>query len=618
MEVEDAFTARRPLERVFNEARRQYSGVPKRAIREVPVPNAPNIEIPLGAILADDIYSQASDTLFTASPLVTVRQVVDDTWLEHAKDAQVWVNWLAANELDLHSAVNAALLDDTQLGTGVLYIPWINQSKKDRVYHVRYRSPKVVAIAPEDLILPPGSRGNLQLDRWVAVRFWYSKGELEERALKLGWDTSGASPVAQFDLVRMQHERKANLRGTPMWREVYEVLEVYCYFDYDGDGLEEDLLVTFDRASRTLLNVSYNPYDVRPLEVMRYQLRSHLPYGLGVLEMTQPFQEEVTELHNYTILNIFLASAKVWVARDGAVPNKFEIYPGKAIKVNAEDVRSALMELKMSEVYPSAFQAQAGALQLAERRIGTSGAAGMLAKGGSRTPGVTALSLLQQVNRRFSPAFADMRHATAAAIKQAVYRYRERLLARDAEVEDHIISVMGTERGQRIIELLTISDFERNVVVEMTASTAQVNREADRQNAIMISQLMQGYYQQTVALTLQAATQPMPPEMRTLLMDVAKKGTELMDRALRTFDQVRDPNTLLVDLTKVEATLNTADELQAQAEAFAAQAIASGQAPPGALPQEGVPTGEPAQGEAGLLEAGEDIAAPGIASAGVV
>jgi hypothetical protein len=28
---------------------------------------------------------------------------------------------------------------------------------------------------------------------------------------------------------------------------LYEIVEVYCYFDYDGDGVDEDLLVVFDR-----------------------------------------------------------------------------------------------------------------------------------------------------------------------------------------------------------------------------------------------------------------------------------------------------------------------------------------------------------------------------------
>lgn len=614
MEVEDALTARRSVDKVWNEARRQYSGVPKRPMREVPVPNAPNIEITLGAILADDIYAQAIDTLFTASPLVTVRPV-DPRWVEHGKAYQDWINWCATNELDLYNAANNTLVDDCQLGTGVYYIPFVEASKKDRIYKIIDRRPQVFSVSPEDLIVPPGSRADIQRDRWAALRFWYTRGELEERARERGWDISNAQPVAQFDLVRLQHERKANMRGAMMWREVYEVCEVYCYYDYDGDGVDEDILVSWDRASRSILNVTFNPYDIRPIEVMRYQLRSHLPYGIGVMEMTQPFQEETTELHNYTMLNVFLANARIWVAKEGAIPDKMEIMPGSIVKVMGDDVRSGLMELKMSEVYPSAFQAQAAAIQLAERRVGTSGAAGMLAKGGSRTPGVTALSLLQQVNRRFTPAFNDMREKTAAAIRQAMYRYRERLLAGDKQIEEHIRMVMGADRGTLIMELLTIDDFDKAVAVEMTASSASANREADRQNAIMVSQLMQSYYQQAAGLAMQAATQPMPAEMRSLLMDIASKGNELMDRTLRTFDTVRDPKSFLLDMTKLEETLDAGQQAQMQAEAMAAQAVAG-------IQQQQQIAG-PAQGAQGPLEPTPAVPgpannppAPGIASAG--
>lgn len=555
MEIEDALSARRSIDKAFNEARRQYAAIPRRLVREVPVPNAPNIEIPLGAILADDIYAQATDTLFTASPLLTVRPV-SDRWTEHAKVAQEWVNWLVANELDLRSAVSNAFLDDTQLGTGVFYIPFVKQTKKDRVYKVTFKSPKILSHPVEDLIVPPGSYGDIQRDRWIGLRFWYTKGEMEERARENDWNIDGLLPTAQFDLVRLNHERKSGLRGTQLWREVFEVIQVYGYYDYDEDGMDEDLLITYDRSSRRILDLQFNPYDIRPVEIMRYQPRAHLPYGIGIMEMIQPFQEELTELHNYTMLNIYLANCRIWAAKEGAVSDTLEIIPGKIVKVNADDVRTAIAELKMSEVYPSAFQAQMTGMQLAERRVGTSGAAGMMAKGGSRTPGVTALSLLQQINRRFAPAFDDMREKTGAAVRQALYRYREVLLSRDKEIVKHIQSVMGEENAMMIIELLTTDDFDHAVAVEFTASNASVNREADRQNAILVANLLGQYYQQTAALAMQAVSQPMPPELQQVLIDIAKKGTELMDRTLRTFDNVRDPKRFLLDVAKVESAVN--------------------------------------------------------------
>lgn len=565
VEIENAFTARQHVEFAFIEAMRQYEAQPRQAVRDAPVPNAPNIEIPLGAMLTDDLYAQATDTLFTASPLVSVRATSAE-WVEHAKALQAWVNILVDTELDFSEAANHALLNDTKLGTGVYYIPWVESLKKTRTHKVTDRRARVHSIQPQDFLVPPGSEGNHQTDLWVALRFWYTSGELAERARVRGWDIDGVQAVAQFDPVRMRANNAARLRGTgtgPLFREVFEVMECYAYFDYDQDGYEEDLLVTWDRASRKILKLQYNPYDKRPIEVMRYQLRGDLPYGLGVMEMTQPFQVETTELHCYNLLNVFLANAKLWAADQGRLTEqKLEVWPGKVVGTQGNP-NEVIKELKMSEVHPSALAGQIQAMQLAERRVGTTGSQGFQAKGGSRTPGVTALSLLQQVNKRFAPAFTGMRDASSAAVAQGVQRYRERILANDVKVEEDITNRMGEEAAALIVEVLRSNDFDQGMQIQFTASSASINREADRQNAMLLVQILGQYYQRTVELTALAAAPETPQAVREVVLQVAQKGTEIMDRTIRTFEQVRDPATFLLDVE---------DELTGATEQMASQA----------------------------------------------
>jgi hypothetical protein len=291
---------------------------------------------------------------------------------------------------------------------------------------------------------------------------------------------------------------------------------------------------------------------------------------------------------------VFLANAKLWVANSNEVPESLEVYPGKVVRVNG-DVRTALAELKMSEVYPSAFESQRMGLMLAERRIGTTGQSGMLSKGGSRTPGVTALSLLQQVNRRFAPAFADMREGTGAAIVQAVWRIAERVKAGDKEVIQSIVDVMGDVDGQLIVDTLKMENFQRAVAIEFTASSASVNREADRQNAILLVNMLGQYYAQAVGLVEKAAMPETPESVRNVLIEVSKKGTEMMDRTLRTFDQIRDPRALLVNTEEqLEAAALEAEQAAIQAQVLqqlAGQAgLGGAPAAPGAvqpIPAEG-------------------------------
>ena len=143
-EITDAFSARTPLESQWRELMRMYEGVPKKQVEDFPIPNAPNIEITLGAIAADSIYAQATDLIWQTKPFATVRATRNDSALADAvKDLQTFVNWLAENEVDLHDASDAFVLDDVQLGTAFFYVPWVERIKKTSSAKVLTRGPRV-------------------------------------------------------------------------------------------------------------------------------------------------------------------------------------------------------------------------------------------------------------------------------------------------------------------------------------------------------------------------------------------------------------------------------------------------------------------------------------------
>jgi hypothetical protein len=135
------------------------------------------------------------------------------------------------------------------------------------------------------------------------------------------------------------------------------------------------------------------------------------------------------------------------------------------------------------------------------------------------------------------------------------------------------VDVVGEQNANLISDVLKLQDFTHAVAIEFTASSASVNKEADRQNAIILTNTLGQYYQQAVALAMQAADPNTPPAVRELLLDISKKGTEMMDRTLRTFDQIRDPEAFLVDPSPIETAIADAEQ-QAEAAAMA-QALAS-------------------------------------------
>lgn len=547
-EIEDALSARIEQERVWREALKLYEGVPKNPFAAVVgIEGAPTVVVTLAAIATDSIYAQATDLVFSVDPIITIRHTrrgdPDD-----AKAMQEWANWVAANEAGLRPAWEDAGLDDVQLGTGVYYIPFVEAVKKTKVSRVAFRGPTIHALPVEDFLVPGGAKADLQTASWVAARFWLSSGELAERAARHGWDIR---PVQQAGGVNWVRHRRESLGHTSNAGErladIFEIWDIYAYFDIDDDGLDEDLYIVWDRTSGKVLKLTYNPYDHRPFAAMRYQRRAHLFYGMGVPEMIRPFQEEATHIHQNRVLNMILANARIWKAKTGAVPENLHLWPNRVIEL---DDPTSLQPEQMGDIYASSAQAEAITISLAERRVGVNEMSLPRPSQvlGSRTPGITALSLLQQVNRRFTPAFDGMRLGTAEAVRQCMYRYQERLLAGDTQAEDHIRDVLGVEAGDRVIRLLKSRDFDEAVMIEMTASSASVNRDADRQNAMLLVNILTQYYGGVLQMATIAANPQAPPQVRDVATRIAQAAGEVIERVIRTFDQVRDPETFIVQM----------------------------------------------------------------------
>jgi len=553
VELEDAMSTRYPLEQVWRELLRMYDGVPKNPVKNFPIENAPNIEITLGAIAADAIYAQAYDTIFSVQPFITCRGVPkrkgDKDYSDAVKALQRFANHVVANETNLLNSGDEALIDDVQLGTAVFYIPWTEHRKKTKVAKVLSAHPSIRCMPPEDVFAPGGSVDDPDEAQWIGLRFWYTAQDVEALAKRNGWNTLGVTPAGAKDWVRTRREMLGRqVSGIEVKGNLYEIFDIYCYFDIDDDGLDEDLYVVWDRTSRNILYLAYNPYDKRPIEKMVYQRRPHLFYGLGVLEMMGPYQEEMTNIHNWGTLNILIANARIWVGKSGSIPQNMTLWPNRVIELmNPKD---DLQALQMGEVYPSIWNAQSMVVSLAERRVGVNemsmprGSAVM----GTRTPGITALSMLQQFNKRFTPAFGSMRNAFAGAVRQCLYRYKEKVLANKAKVLAHIIRVLGPEDGYRVIDLLRNEEFEEGVIVELTASSATVNKEAERQATFQLVGILAQYYQRTLELVTVAANPQTPPVVADVAKRIAEAAGEIIERTLRTFDQVRDPALFIVEV----------------------------------------------------------------------
>lgn len=546
-EIEDAFSSRARLESVWNSCFAMYEALPSSEARNVPIENAPNIEVPIGMMASDIFYSTSLQTLFSVSPIVSVNIAPGREELaEHKKALEDFVDWGVRNEFELREAFGHAGLDTVQLGTGAYYIPWIVDRKKTKVQKIIGVKPRIMAWPIEDVIVQGGSVTNVQNMQFMGLRSYMTDHQLALNAALFDWDISQAQEAASIGWVKNTRERLGRTNDRKAAGNIFEIIDCYCYFDIDGDGFEEDLLITFDRTSHSALRIRYNPYDKRPIVPMHYQKRAYLFYGMGILEKLKSLQREISDIHNYRNLNMLLANTRIWKAKESSgVQENTIIWPGKVIKVDNKDDFTGE---SMADIYPSFAQSEVMSMGLARQLVGidemASGKASTLLS--SRTPATTAQIGLGQQNQRFAAAFDSMKNGSAEAVKHCMYRYQERLLADDPLVREKLRKTFGS-RAQLIEEVLRDPDFDQSYNLEMTATSDKNSHGARLQTMMQLAQIMDSYYQRIISLGTIATSDQVPTPMRDMAMKVSVASGELIERLIRTFDTIRDPKAFIVN-----------------------------------------------------------------------
>lgn len=426
IQVEDALAKRFWLDQIWRVCLRQYSGIPDTSSdRQRPYSESLVLEIPLGAKQCDTIVSAITELIFSTSPPVTIRGSAG--YEDHGFAFQALANKILIDPfVNFRPAAVESIIDTVQMGTGVGCVSLSEEVSKSAIYRVVDRGPRVWSIPPENFIVPGGAYSDINSMPLVGYRTFYNQAELNEQAVQNDWDVSDFKCQGGIDWVRQRREQvAATSESTDNLGNLYEVYGLYAYYDLDNDGLAEDIYFVWDRASKKVGYVAYAPYDSRPFVISRYQTRPHVFYGLGVLEMSGPFQQEITEWHNFKLANAMLANSRMWAYRIGAAGINEEMKIGPNRMIGLTDPKNDLQALTMADVYQSAMQYEMQAIALSDQRVGVNELGGGPITAGKRVPAATAMSIMQQQNRRFAMPFNNMRDAVAELMSQCFQRMKE-------------------------------------------------------------------------------------------------------------------------------------------------------------------------------------------------
>jgi hypothetical protein len=536
------------------EFRRLYKGQPEQETRDWPWPNASNTVIQLIAENVDTLKARIIGTIYEIMPLWTSSLVGD--WPEQEEGGaqrtafELFMNLMGMepSELDLYRVESLAANDMIQFGSVLIKQPWETEIEKKvtgpalensgtpaTTELIKYDGPRPEKIPIEDW------GATASAPTWEKAQFKYHKYTLtkqqilekihlglfelsEENKEKLlkSPDRYGASnerqQKEQLQNVEAQH---ANILAE--W-DIYE-----CWFYYWHNDAKWKIIFLYHKSSDIKCNAIFNfyPDNEEPFEFGRLGYTDDGLLGYGFAEMLKYYQEEVTTGHNQRNDNRTLGNTSVaTVGRNNKIDANLGVYPMAVLPISTEEF--GLHQLGVA--YPSSVQEETLTIELAKARAGVD--SGMSAMGGDVTnkkgqlSAMGTFSVLQSGNRRVNVNITDFRYMHLKLGRKAAKQYAE------FGVGDRL-KYFGEQAKYLKKALENIR--QGRIDLPIRAANASINKELEKQNDMLLVQVMQRHHA-TIAQILQGLGNPqMPAELKTFLIGVIAASGELMSRILRNF-----------------------------------------------------------------------------------
>lgn len=576
-ELTNTLADRAPLIKKWQDAILQWRAAQPKTEKDFPWVGASNIEFPLTAMHADPVYADFMQTLHAPQEYWNVIARRPDR-VAHANPMTEGLKAVERTFLHMRSVNGRAFFDNNLLGTAIYKNHWLHEVKHIKDYdesgkvakRTRRRTQPIIEPIPLQHFLIPASAWSIDPDasiggaQWVGQEFWLTEAQLRLKSTSDGsalphYSSEETTKVLSFvtDKENVIDKTIQDLDSYKPFRDQkVRLFEVWARYDVDGDGIEEDLVAIFHLESLSLLRVLHNPFlhGKRPFFDTKY-LPTFGFYGMGLSEIDEWAQTTVTKVLNATVDNVLAANTRMYSAPLGSniMPSE-PVYPGKIWFVGPGE---KIGEVSLGEVYPSIFELQAQMLQLAESRTAVSELRqGNLSGLPSRTPATSLLSILREGNKRFDLILSNVRDVHGRMglqlCQNMVQQYHD-----DAPTWIKFFnSALGEEDAALVLEVLAggLEDFETGLGVDVTATSAQANKEVEKQTFIGLMQILQGSYQSLVQTAMLLPQLPPGSPAYETAVAAYTGGTQLLERLLEKFD-IQNPSEYIPNLQALAGSL---------------------------------------------------------------
>lgn len=550
---------------------RQYEAVPEIETKTFPWKNASNIVAPITAINVDALAARVEGELVGRRDIVQIKSIRSDIPdLDDTADAiSRYLNHAARqhNDLDTERCLQDLIPDAILNGISFIKVPYVYEESEVPQFiggtvsykkTITHNGPKHVWVSAADMLWPEGTF-DIQRCRWLAQRFYLESWQLKQRANDplYGYDASASERILK-ELSRevpVAIQESFSVQGFSFESfERAEMYEVYVFADLETKNEYLPYIVTIHPESSTIVKIVKNFYAhrLRPFVPFFYSKRRKSIVGIGVGQMLERLQDGITTSINQMVDNSTAANTVVLKVKKNAIKAGEEIYPMKKLFV---DDMEDLEQFRLGENATGMMNAISIMRNFAELRtsvtdyfLGTESSTI-----GSRATAAGTLSLIQEGNKQIDKFVRMFRSAMNDVWALTIPTYQQFTPTRK------IVGVLGAEADKVIKDLSFPEDwfFDKfNVTAEQTSSSA--NREIEKQNAITLFNMLQGYYEKIVDVSMVYNNPQIPPVTKAAIEKGINALNELLERILRTFEtyNVEEFKIVFAELEKQIGGLN--------------------------------------------------------------
>ncbi len=555
--------------------------------KNYPWPGCANVSIPILRIATDTIFVRQIDSLWNKEKLVIILPKKEE-YTEFAAELENAFDWFQTNVLRLRDKLMSPLLQATKIGTGILKI--VNEEKRKVIYKYanedekkdkdtekfslpgtkekavkikksEYVGPNTYPISREDWIQSSDSI-DFKDSAVCGFRFYLRPAQVRLKVRQgLFWQesldkfmsvrdeivsTTEAGKVDDIKELRAQQERQKidvvdKDKPIPFW-------ELWCRYDVDDDGEEDDIVVTINLETGVIMDAIYNPLfgSFRPFKKFVFSPVEYSRDGEGTCQILESIQNEINTLHNQRIDRITQINLPILLALRGhGLEEQLKdgrYQPGKVYWLDSipEDM---VKEVLFSNTVFSSFQEEDRLVDVAFKAIGVSPIF-MGQSTAERPVAKETMALIEELNKKFKFGQENVRHQ----VVDLVYDLLEFM----GQYQPTFTYFQKDKKGfpqEKTVNFPT-ENLREVLDIKLVTSSEIMNQATRREVNIMLYQLLSDYMTKAGGMG-QAITSPQTPSnFKKILIAANDIGVKILQRIIEDYPTVPDAKALVLDLTK--------------------------------------------------------------------